>query len=118
VRYGEGSGGTGGMRHCWEAYGVIGSNQKDDFGGMEGWEAAAGLRDDKACCVTVWWVENDHADMEWRLELAFEVIQDEPSRRTSTSSVANDGLDFYATSFAGGQGFKRSSRTARLRLMM
>lgn len=52
----------------------------------------------------------------WR-ELAFEVIQEAPSRIASISSVAKEGLGFSSTCLTGGQGSDSSLSTARLRFM-
>ena len=113
----------------WLTKGVVGLNQKEDFPGIDGCDAMAGwgsmrplafelARECERACV--WWVENENADTLSQRELAREVIHDEPSLRTLTSSVAKlwrrcSSID---PSFAGGQGSRISSSAARFFLIM
>lgn len=101
---------------------MAGANQYDDFGGMDGCDAApAGF------CMTrtlpfdgiaEWWVENENAETDSQRELAREVIQELPSFIASTSSVAKDGRGFSSTPVAGGHGSRISLSAARLRRIM
>ena len=49
-RYGDGKGGTGGIGDSRSVNGVAGVNQKEDFGGMDGYEPVTGF-----CRTEPWW---------------------------------------------------------------
>jgi hypothetical protein len=101
----------------------------ESFGGRQeavwGWQrrdrgdiiAMRGQRAEPEEAIVVWWVENDHADMELQRELASDVIHEAPSRIASIFSVAKEGRGFSSIILTGGQGSVSSLRAARLRLM-
>jgi hypothetical protein len=66
----------------------------------------------------VWCVEKENAENEsWR-ELAFDVIQELPSFRASTSAVSKETLGLSNSARAGGQGSRMSLRVDRFLRMI